>query len=518
MTAAASIQVKPEGVVQQLWRTILSSIGDGVIATDVAGQIMFLNAVAEELTGWSATDAEGRSLQEVFHLQDETTHQDIEIPIPLAVNECTVLSLDKNTLLVARDGARRAIDDRIAAIVDDSGDISGIVIVFREISERKRADEGLARLAAIVESSDDAIVGKTLNGIIQTWNTGAQRMFGYSAAEAIGQPITLIVPPDRHEEESVILERLRDGQRIAPFETVRIAKDGRRLDVSVTISPIRDRAGRVIGASKVARDVTARNRMNEALRLRDEQLRIADRRKEELLATLAHELRNPLAPLRNGLQLLRLTPNNVAAVESTRQMMERQLTHLVRLIDDLLDVSSITRNRIELQFAIVRLEDVLQIALEEAKPKIEAGGHELNVSLPGEPILLNVDRTRMVQVFSNLLDNAAKFTEPGGRIELVARSEGDEIVVSVRDSGVGIAPDELPRVFDMFVQIDQSVSQAKGGLGIGLALVKRLVEMHGGTIDATSLGPGRGSEFSVRLKRTNVPTSSEPAPFRQPAR
>ena len=312
------------------------------------------------------------------------------------------------------------------------------------------------------------------------------------ATEAVGQPITLIIPPERIDEEREILAKLVAGERIEHFETVRVTRDGRRLDISLTISPVRDGEGRIIGASKVARDITERKRAEEAIR-------DADRRKDEFLALLAHELRNPLAPLRNGLEVMRIAASDAIAVAQARDMMERQLGHMVRLIDDLLDVSRISRNKMELRRERVLLADVVQSAVEAARPLIDAAGHTLAVSLPREPVSLDADLTRLAQVLGNLLTNSAKYTRPGGHIWLVAEQRADDVLISVRDDGIGIPAESLPRIFDMFSQVDRSIERATGGLGIGLALVKGLVEMHGGTVTAASNGPDRGSTFTVRL-------------------
>jgi PAS domain S-box-containing protein len=358
--------------------------------------------------------------------------------------------------------------------------------------ERDRAAETKSRLAAIVESSQDAIVGKTLEGIILSWNAGAERIFGYTPQEVIGRSILMLIPPERHAEEEDILACIRRGEAVEHYETVRVAKDGRRLDISLTISPVRDGTGRVIGASKIARDITARRQM-------EDDLREQDRRKDEFLALLAHELRNPLAPLRNGLQVMRLAARDANAVAEARSMMDRQLGHMVRLIDDLLDISRINRNKMELRRARVLLGDVINSAVETARPAIEAAGHEFTLTLPPGPVYLDADLTRLAQVFGNLLSNSAKYTPRGGHIWLVAARRGEEIVVSVRDNGIGIPAGSLRNIFDMFSQVDRSIERATGGLGIGLALVKGLVEMHGGTVLAESPGVGKGSTFTVRL-------------------
>ncbi len=282
---------------------------------------------------------------------------------------------------------------------------------------------------------------------------------------------------------------------------------------------VMDAQGKPLRIAGVNMDVTERKRDEEELRRsrtelqqRLAQLADADRRKNEFLATLAHELRNPLAPIRNGLQILRLATDR-GAQEEARAMMDRQLGQMVRLIDDLLDVSRISRDKLELRKAPIQLTSVIENAVETARPFIVAKGHSLTVTLPPEPIYLDADLTRLAQVFWNLLNNSAKYTDPGGRIELSARREGSEIVVAVRDNGIGIPANALPGLFTLFSQVDQSLERAQGGLGIGLALVKGLAEMHGGHVEARSAGPGKGSEFVVRLPITaGTPQPGNDAP------
>jgi PAS domain S-box-containing protein len=474
------------------FRITLSSIGDAVISTDAQGRVTFLNRVAETLTGWTHREAVGRSLDEVFHIVNHNTRIPVESPALRALREGRVVGLANHTVLISRDGVERPIDDSAAPILDAAGATVGAVLVFRDVTDRMQAHDAMARLAAIVQSSQDAIISKSLDGTIQSWNREAERLFGYSAEEAIGQRIGLIIPPDRADEERGIMERLRRGERVEHIETVRVAKDGRPVELSITISPIRNAAGHVIGASKVARDIAERKKIEAALQT-------ADRRKDEFLAVLAHELRNPLAPLANGLQVIRLAQGNPDAIGRARTMMERQLAHLVRLVDDLLDVSRINRNKMELRRSRLLLADVLNNAIETARPLIEAAEHTLTVSLPPEPINVDGDLTRLSQVFSNLLANSAKYTEAGGHIFLQAARGPDHVVVSVRDTGIGIPAEHVGRVFDMFSQVDRSIERSSGGLGIGLALVDGLVKMHGGMVSAQSPGPGQGSTFTVTL-------------------
>jgi PAS domain S-box-containing protein len=356
-----------------------------------------------------------------------------------------------------------------------------------------------ALLAAIVDSSDDAIVSKTLEGRILSWNRGATRIFGYEPHEVIGKPITIIVPPELFGEEQQILEKLRNGERIDHFDTVRITKDGRRIAISLTVSPIRAADGTVIGASKVARDVSERKRAEELLRQNEEALKLADRRKDEFLALLAHELRNPLAPIRYALAANKKPGRAPEQLKRAEEIIERQVAHMSRLLDDLLDVSRITRGTLELKKAPVELTSVIGAAIETARPVLDTKQHHLALDLPTEPVQLEADAVRLAQVFSNLLINAAKYTDPGGRIRLRAVLEGGTVVVSVSDNGIGISAELLPRVFNMFFQSHQALGRAEGGLGVGLSLVKGLAMLHGGSVEARSEGPGKGSEFTVRF-------------------
>jgi PAS domain S-box-containing protein len=346
--------------------------------------------------------------------------------------------------------------------------------------------------AAIVASSDDAMIGKTTEGIILTWNKGAERMFGYTAEEAVGRSITLLIPPDRLDEERTILDRIARGERVDHFQTIRVTKDGRLLDISLTVSPIRDAANRIIGSSKVARDITAENRALQALRE-------ADRRKDEFLAILAHELRNPLAPIRNSLSLLEHVGMRDSVVEGVRTILDRQVRHLVRLVDDLMDVSRITRGQVELRRERTEMADVLHAAVEMSQPHLDAARLQLKVSGDPAGLVMIADPVRLTQMLSNLLNNAARYSDPGNEVWLTTRREGTEVVVSVRDFGIGIPPDMLHRIFDLFTQVAGADRSGRPGLGIGLTLVRGLAQLHGGTVSAFSEGLGKGSEFTLRL-------------------
>ena len=412
------------------------------------------------------------------------------------------------------------------------------------IEAREAAEESLRRsrenFNLIAQGVRDyALFMLDPKGVIISWNEGAQRINGYTRDEIIGKHFSIFYPeeairskwPDTELENAAKTGRFED-------EGWRLRKDRSRFWANVVITTLYDPDGSVRGFLKITRDLTERMRSEEGLRhaqaelemrvnertaelaeanralkteiserhLLEQELRnrVAvmaedDRRKNEFLATLAHELRNPLAPIQYAYELMNLAGDNENLRDEAQAILHRQVQHMVRLIDDLLDLSRITRNKLELRRDRIELTAVIEDAVETARPLLEARGHDLRVRLAPGPILVNADRTRLAQVFSNLLSNAAKFTERGGRIRLTSEREGGQIVIRVQDNGIGIAPAMLPRIFEMFVQADRSLERTQSGLGIGLTLVKRVVEMHGGTVEAKSEGIGHGTEFAVHL-------------------
>jgi PAS domain S-box-containing protein len=748
------------------------------------GTILRVNRAELDLLGYEREDYVGHRISE-FHV-DQAVIADI------------LERLRAGEVLRDREVRMRCRNGEIKHVLLDSsvlwkdGEFIHTRCFTRDLSDRARASEAQSRLAAIVESSEDAIIGKTLDSRIMTWNAGAQRLFGYTAEEIVGQSITLLIPADRQDEERQILEQVRRGERLEHYDTVRIARDGRLIDVSLTVSPVLDAAGQVVAASSIARDITASKRAEEALRaseqrfrllaktipsmiwtaapdgtityandrwfeycgltpshsgddwpelvvhpddrercreawsrarrdgteyaievrhrrydgayrwfvtravpLRDDAERVeqwfgittdiedrkraeqtshflaevstslseltddegtlsrvariavtdfadwcrvdlqqvdgslrtlalthrdpqreqfaltlaqryaaratdahwpmrvvktgepewiprvndqllqelarddehlrlirelglvsvisvplksrhrtlgaltfataesgriydtsdltaaedlahrtviamenanllkalqgSDRRKDEFLAMLAHELRNPLAPIRNAVQIFRVKSPPVPELRWATEVIDRQAEQMARLVDDLMDVSRITRGNIELRREIVDLRRVVNTALEASRPLIEKWNHAMTVTMPDEPVWLDADPTRLAQVLLNLVNNSAKYTEHGGNIALSVRRRGDEALITVSDDGIGIPQEMLPRIFDMFTQLDRSRERSEGGLGIGLTLVQRLVEMHGGVVEARSEGEGKGSEFVVRI-------------------
>jgi PAS domain S-box-containing protein len=497
-----------------LLRTTLRSIGDAVITTDSEGRVTFLNPVAERLTGWTTDEAQGQPLDQVFVIVNEETSLRAENPVARALREGVVVGLANHTLLVARDGTRRPIDDSAAPIRDDAGHAFGAVLVFRDISERRRRERDLQVLAAIVASSDDAIVSKTLDGTITAWSPGAERIFGWTRTEAVGQNIRLIIPPDRGAEEDTILARIRRGERVEALETVRVAKDGRRVETELSISPVRDGGGtgEIIGAAKIARDVSERRRAEEAravLLKRAEAARAeadaANRTKDQFLAILSHELRTPLSAMFGWIQMLRNQQVPAERTQHALDVIHRNTVLQARLIDDLLDIARVQTGKLHVEKQPVQLIRVIEDAIEALQRDLSAQQLVLERQLESEACVVLGDPTRLGQVVNNLLSNAVKFTPPGGRIDVTLERDREYALIQVRDTGIGIEADDLPYIFERFAQVGGSGARAHAGLGLGLAIVRHLVELHGGAVSASSPGSGRGATFTVRL-----PVISEP--------
>src|SRR5271156_4844571 len=458
---------------------IVQSSDDAIVSKTLDGLIVSWNAGAVRLFGYQPEEIIGKSITTI-------------IPPELHAEERDILDRLRRgeridhfeTIRLCKDGRRVQLSITVSPIRDASGTIVGASKIARDIGLQKNAERTAAQLAAIVESSDDAIVSKSLEGQIQSWNAAAERIFGYTAEEAVGQPITLIIPKELYAEERDIIDRVRRGERVQHFDTTRVTKSGRRIPVSLTVSPVRDPRGTIIGASKIAHDISERRKAEQALRKSQQALHEANRRKDEFMALLAHELRNPLAPIRYALATARKCDRTAEQQRRAEDIIERQVAHMSRLLDDLLDVSRITRGTLELKLADTELTVALGTAIEAARPFLDAKRHHLSLDLPKQAVRLVADSLRLPQGFSNLLINAAKYTDFGGRIELRAAQVDNEVVVSVRDNGMGISAEMMPRLFTMFAQDSAVVGHSEGGLGIGLALTRGVVDLHGGPVAA----------------------------------
>jgi PAS domain S-box-containing protein len=627
---------------QKEWlRVTLSSIGDAVITTDTKGRVTFLNRVAQALTGWTQEEAEGKPLGEVFRIVNEESRQPAENPVPRALREGLVIGLANHTLLIAKDGSERPIDDSAAPIRNRQGDIAGVVLIFRDISERRRAERAVQDALGFAEGiiatlrepflvvldKDLRVVraNRSFHNAFQVSPEETENRYVYELGNRqwdIPRLRTLLeeVLPQNHafhdfevehdfpkigrrtmllnarrvrgptdSRELILLaiedvtERRRAEARVQEserryrrlFETARDgilvldAGTGKITDANPFMSellgytpeqllgkelwqiglfqdkassqaafrrlqeqgyirydhlPLETAGGQQVDVEFVSnlfqadhqtviqcniRDITERRQL-EGARAQAQALAELHRRKDEFLAMLSHELRNPLAPIMNAVQLLRQPGGSANSMqEQARAIIERQVDQLKALVEDLLEVSRITTGRIRLHYEHVDVRGIAGRAVESVRPLINQRRHQLTVALPPEPIWLLGDATRLEQVVVNLLTNAAKYTDEGGRIALTVQREGDEAVLRVRDTGVGIAPDLLPRIFDLFTQAERSLDRAQGGLGVGLTVVQKLVEMHRGRVEAYS-ALGQGSEFVVRLPVVQLPERSPP--------
>jgi PAS domain S-box-containing protein len=485
---------------------LVQSSDDAIASKDLDGVVRSWNPAAERMFGYTPSEMVGQSIRVIIP-SDRWSEED---DVLRRVREGQRVE-HFDTVRCRKDGTLVPISLTVSPVRNTRGVIIGASSIARDITLQSTLERDRNRLGAIVDSSDDAIVSKDLNGVIQTWNRAAERMFGYSASEAVGQSITLIIPDDRLAEEGEVLRRIRSGKRIDHFETVRRRKDGTAIPISLTVSPVHDHAGRIVGASKVARDLSAlrtyattleetvrrerdaRERETAALRTAEEALRL----KDEFLATLSHELRTPLTAISGWLQILELH-RDAGRLERGLDAIQRNTTLLTRLIGDLVDVSRIVTGALTLEVQPTDMGRVVDAALDSVRQEVQIKQLEVVITTAPDLDPIAADPDRLQQVIRNLLSNAVKFTPPGGRISIAARREGAMVELSVADTGSGIRPEFLPHVFDRFSQQDGGKTRQHGGMGLGLAIVRHLVDMHGGTVSVSSV-EGEGTTFTVRL-------------------
>ena len=522
-------------------RLTLESACDAIVTTDAAGRVTYMNPAAERLTGAGADSARGRLLNQVLRLVDEGTGRPVELLISQEGLAEAAAMVRRPLRVEGGSGVR--VQARLDP-VRENGAFAGAVLVLRDATDRleqeKEARDTVARYRAFFDQSaegiwrceleepvpveipvDEQIERFYRHSFLAECNRGMARMYGLSEpAELIGARLDDLLPRSDSHNAEYLRSFIRSGYRLSGAESHELDREGKaRYFLNNLIGVLEN--GRLMRVWGTQLDITERKRLEDELRRRAEDLAGADRRKDQFLAMLAHELRNPLAPIRNAVELMRQVETIDPAFQPSREMVERQVKHLARLVDDLLDVSRITQGSIRLRKEAVDLGSIVERAVEGIRPLVDSRAHELTVQLPTDPIRLSADPTRLEQVVTNLLNNAAKYTMPGGHIRVAASLEGEEAVVRVRDNGIGVPPDVLERVFEPFVQTEGSLARSEGGLGIGLTLVRSLVEMHGGNVEAHSPGLGQGSEFVVRLpahvpveKAGSLPEPDVPFPAR----
>ena len=527
---------------------VLEAIEDGVVACDAEGRLTLFNRATRIFHGLPPDIAPIQAGAEMHLYREDGQTLLVKSEIPLFRALAGEQVRDARMVIAPRRGAARTVVTSGRPLYDDDGQKLGAVVSMHDVTAVREAE--LAREAAVREQArreEAEAAAEAINASNERLRISEERYrtlfdsidegfclidvlfddagvpFDFRFLEvnpafskqsglddAVGKRMSELVPENEAHWFSHFANVARTGHPIRLNNEVKAL--GRWLDVY---------AARLGGddsrtVALLVNDITDRKRANDDLRTLAEELAESDRRKTEFLATLAHELRNPLAPLASGLQVMKLSAAEPVVVERTRSMMERQVNHMVHLVDDLLDIARITTGKVDLKTERVDLQTIIASAVETSMPLIEAGRHELVVDVRDEVMLLEVDFTRVAQVVSNLLNNAAKYTPAGGRIGLAAHREGNEVVITVSDTGIGIPPAALPTVFEMFTQVGRNMERAQGGLGIGLSLVRRLVELHGGTVSAASGGVGRGSTFTVRLPLLAGAPVSQAAPVAAP--
>jgi PAS domain S-box-containing protein len=504
---------------EERMRSVVNHVVDGIISINDRGIVTTFNPAAERIFGYRSDEVIGQNVKMLMPEPYRGEH-DAYIGNYLRTGQAKIIGIGREVVGRRKDGGSFPMELAISEFrLGAERYFTGIV---RDITERKRAEQELRdageRMGSVVNHVVDGIITIDERGKIESYNPAAEKIFGYSSAEVLGQNVKMLMPEPYHSEHDAYVQNyVRTGNaKIIGIgrEVVGQRKDGSTFPMELAVSAFHIGARRYF--TGIVRDITERKRLQDDVQRRVHDLADADRQKNEFLAMLSHELRNPLAPMRNALHLMRLSVPENGDLHAAHAMMERQLQHLVRLVDDLLDVSRIIRGKIDLRRERIDLRLAASRAVETAKPILDANGHVLDADLPEAAVWVMGDLVRLSQVISNLLTNAAKYTRTPSRIRLTLRREGGGASVSVVDPGEGIAPDLLPRIFDLFVQGDHALARSQGGLGIGLTLVKRLVEMHDGTVWVASEGPGRGSEFTVRLPVLPEPT--EHAATRGPRR
>jgi len=488
------------------FRLLVESVRDyAIFLLDPEGHITSWNRGAEQIKGYKAEEILGKPFT-IFYPSEaiERGWPQRELEFAKAQGR-----FEDEGWRVRKDGSLFWANVVITALFDETGAHLGFAKVTRDLTDRMRLEETLRlseeRNRILIQGVRDyAIILIDPEGYISTWNEGAERIIGYSSREIIGQHHSRFYPSEdiASDKPLRVLQTAREQGR-AEDEGWRVRKDGSRFWANVVVTAIHDPTGRLLGFTEITRDMTERRRVQT--------LEESGRLMTEFLAMLGHELRNPLAPVRNATAIIRERKHGDASIQWASDVIDRQVSHLGHLVDDLLDVSRITSGKISLHREPLDLSLVVDRAVEGIRPLIDARNHRLEVALAAEPLSVMGDLTRLSQVVLNLLDNSAKFTPEGGHIRLSAAREGGEVLLRVHDTGIGIAPELLGRIFDLFTQGERGLDRSEGGLGIGLALVRRVVEMHGGTVEARSAGPGKGSEFVLRLPFREAPSARRAA-------
>jgi PAS domain S-box-containing protein len=520
---------------QREWfRVTLDSIGDGIIACDPDGHVTYMNGVAEKLTGWPRIEARGLPLADVFRIISETTRQQVDNPVGLVMRSGHVVGLANHTILISRDDIERPISDSAAPITDDAGRILGVVLVFRDFTDQRRAEEAVAEqrewFETTLESIGDAVIATDVRGRVVFMNPVAENLTGWTMESASGRACTdifnIVNEKTRRSVENPVTRVLNEGVTVGlANHTILIASDGTERPIDDSGAPIRNRDGRIVGVVLVFRDVTDRRRFEterEAAVSEREQLLAAERSartaaeranrlKDDFVAMVSHELRTPLNAILGWTELMSRTPEDKAVMTRGLDVVARNARLQAQVVSDLLDMSRIASGKLRLDMQSVHLASLIEAALETVQHAADQKAVQIDRHFDGEIEPVAADPSRLQQVVWNLLSNAIKFSPSGGRVSVTLRRSGSDAEIVVSDNGAGVSPDFLPHVFDRFQQADASRTRRFGGLGLGLSIVKNLVDLHGGRVTAASAGEGKGATFSIALPLAAPPDLREEA-------
>ncbi len=529
-----------EFAAQQEWfRVTLASIGDAVIASDVDGRVVFLNACAEALTGWPAGEAVGHKLDEVFRIVNERTREPVQNPASIVMRSGAVVGLANHTALIHRDGSERPISDSAAPIRDGSGAVIGAVLVFRDVTEQRRAEEALAEqrewLETTLESIGDAVIATDMQGRITFMNPVAEHLTAWRLDDARGRACAevfrIVNERTRQRVDSPVYRVLTEGVVVGlANHTVLIAKDGTERPIDDSGAPLRNRSGRIVGVVLVFRDIAdrkraevekqsaaaERERLLQSERAARSEAERASRVKDEFVAMLSHELRTPLNAILGWTHLMSQSRDDKDIISRGVDVIVRNTRVQAQLISDLLDMSRIVSGKLRLTVEKVDMKPLVESAIETVQQSADAKRIPIHRHLkPTSPIA--GDPARIQQIVWNLLWNAVKFTPESGTIVVELRQREFDVELTVTDTGVGIRREVLPHIFERFEQGNASITRRFGGLGLGLAIVKHLIDLHGGRIHAESEGEGKGARFTVLLPTgagaaMPEPDAEEPAP------